>query len=192
MAILEQPVNNYDPFADRVGQTLAPAGTFVATIEDIIDELRVQRKKYQSEEIETVDLTCFLFRIQDQQGRVHRISSRRMKISGHEKSTLFGFLKSILGRAPRMGWDYLELRGHSCLVTIEHIPRRNGEGEFAGIASLSPVPAGMANGQSSLVTGGSAEGGGGKKEEAKAEGPSVEGDPSTPEGYAGTGEELPY
>lgn len=140
---LEKPVNNYDPFADRVGTRLAAPGTFVATIEDIVDEIDVERRKFQSEETEKVNLTCFLFRYEDGGGKVNRISSRRMKISGHEQSTLFGFLKSILGRAPKMGWDYLELKGHRCLITVEHLPRRDGNGEFAAVASLSPLPAGM-------------------------------------------------
>lgn len=143
MAILEKIVSNVDPFADRLGAGPAAPGTFVATIEDIVDEFQVERRKYQSEETELVDLTTFLFRYQDPQGKVHRLSSRRMKISGHEKSTLFSFLKSILGRAPRMGWDYLALRGHKCLLTVEHLPRRDGEGVFAAVASLSPLPAGM-------------------------------------------------
>ncbi|MCC5849951.1 MAG: hypothetical protein JJU29_17835 [Verrucomicrobia bacterium] len=69
-----------------------------------------------------------------------------MKISGHEKSALFGFLKSLLGRAPKMGWDYLELKGHRCLITVEHQQRRDGQGVFAAIASLSPLPQGMGGG----------------------------------------------
>ncbi|MDF3129453.1 hypothetical protein P0Y35_09635 [Kiritimatiellaeota bacterium B1221] len=144
MAIFEQPMNNYDPFADRVGQTLAPAGTFMASIEDIVDELRVQRKKYQSEELETVDMTCFLFCYKNSDGEIHRISSPRMKISGYEKSNLFGFLKSLLGRNPTYGWDYCTLKGSMCLLTVEHAPRRDGKGVFAKISELSPVPIGMA------------------------------------------------
>ncbi len=143
MAVLEKSVNNFDPFSDRVGPGLSAPGTFVATIEDIIDEMDVERLKFQSQEKERVNLTCFLFQYQDAGGKVNRISSRRMKISGHEQSTLFGFLKSILGRAPKMGWDYLELKGHRCLITVEHLPRRDGNGVFSAIASMSPLPPGM-------------------------------------------------
>jgi len=146
MAILEKVVSNYDPFADRIGVGPAAPGTYVATIEDIVDEMGVERRKFQSEETEVADLTCFLFRYQDGAGKVNRISSRRMKITGHEKSTLFGFLKSILGRAPKMGWDYLEMKGHKCLITVEHQQRRDGQGVFAAIASLSPLPAGLGGG----------------------------------------------
>ncbi|MCE9615069.1 MAG: hypothetical protein K8T26_12395 [Lentisphaerae bacterium] len=143
MAILQQPVNNSNPFADLIGDDLAPAGTFVATVIDVRDEFGVQRQKFQSLEMETVDLTTFLFGFRDAQNFEHRVSSRRMKISGNEKSTLFGFLKSLLGRAPQYGWDYAALKGQKCLLTVEHIQRRDGAGVFAGIAALSPVPQGM-------------------------------------------------
>ena len=143
MAVLEQPVNNSNPFADIIGDDLAPAGTFVATILDIKDEFGIQRQKYQSTEMETVDLTTFLLGFRDAQGEAHRVSSKRMKISGNEKSTLFGFLKSLQGHAPQYGWDYCTLKGQQCLLTVEHIQRRDGTGVFAAIATLSPVPSQM-------------------------------------------------
>ena len=142
MAVLQQPVASGNVFGEQIGEDLAPAGTFVATLIDIRDEFGVKRQKFQSTEMETVDLTTFLFGFRDAQNFEHRVSSRRMKISGNEKSTLFGFLKSLLGRAPQFGWDYMELRGHQCLLTVEHIQRRDGTGVFAAIAALSPLPAG--------------------------------------------------
>ena len=146
MAVLQQPVNNSNPFADMIGDDLAPAGTFVATILDVKDEFGIQRQKYQSTELETVDLTTFLFGFRDAQGAAHRVSSRRMRISGNEKSNLFGFLKSMLGHAPQYGWDYCTLKGQQCLLTVEHVQRRDGSGVFAAIATLSPVPAGYGGG----------------------------------------------
>jgi hypothetical protein len=147
MAVLQQPVNNSNPFGDVIGDDLAPAGTYVATVLDIKDEFGIQRQKYQSMEMETVDLTTFLFGFRDAQGTAHRVASKRMKISGNEKSTLFGFLKGMLGHAPQYGWDYCTLKGKQCLLTVEHIQRRDGSGVFAAIASLSPVPAGMGVGE---------------------------------------------
>jgi hypothetical protein len=144
MAVLQQPVVSGNVFADQIGDDLAPAGTFVATVIDIRDEFGVQRQRFQSTEIETVDLTTFLFGFRDAQGYEHRASSRRMKISGNEKASLFAFLKSLLGHAPQYGWDYMELRGKQCLLTVEHIQRRDGAGVFAAIAALSPIPAGLA------------------------------------------------
>jgi hypothetical protein len=153
MAVLQQPVNNSNPFADLIGDDLAPAGTFVATILDVKDEFGIQRQKYQSTELETVDLTTFLFGFRDAQGAAHRVSSRRMRISGNEKSNLFGFLKSMLGHAPKYGWDYCSLKGQQCLLTVEHVQRRDGSGVFAGIATLSPVPQGMGSANGQLAAG---------------------------------------
>ena len=143
MAVLQQPVNRTNPFAKEVGDKLAPAGTFIATILDIRDEFGITRQKFQSTEMEKVDLTCFLFGFRDPQGATHRVASRQMRISGNEKSALFGFLKGLLGRAPAFGWDYCTLKGTKCLLTVEHVQRRDGSGMFASIAALSPVPAGF-------------------------------------------------
>ncbi len=143
MAVLTQPVSHSNPFAAVIGDALAPAGTFVATVIDIRDEFGVTRQKFQSTEVEKVDLACFLFGFRDTQGQPHRIASRQMRISGNEKSALFGFLKSMLGRAPAYGWDYCSLKGAKCLLTVEHVQRKDGSGVFASIAALSPVPAGF-------------------------------------------------
>jgi hypothetical protein len=143
MAVLQQPISHSNPFAQQIGDALAPAGTYIATILDIKDEFGVTRQKFQSTEMEKVDLTCFLFGFRDAQGNPHRVASRQMRISGNEKSALFGFLKSLLGRAPTFGWDYCSLKGAKCLLTVEHVQRRDGSGVFAAIAALSPVPAGL-------------------------------------------------
>ena len=142
MAILKQPTRNTNPFTEQIGDDLAPAGTFVATVIDIHDEFGVQRQKFESAELEKVDLACFLFGFRDAQGQPHWVASRQMRISGNEKSALFGFLKSMLGKAPEYGQDYCTLKGAKCLLTVEHVQRRDGNGVFASIASLSPVPPG--------------------------------------------------
>lgn len=146
MAVLVQPVVGGNVFAELIGDDLAPAGTYVATVIDVRDEFGVQRQKFQSTEIETVDLTTFLFGFRDAQGYEHRVASRRMKISGNEKAALFAFLKCLLGRAPQYGWDYMAVKGAQCLLTVEHVTKRDGTGVFAAIAALSPVPAAFAQG----------------------------------------------
>ena len=143
MAVLQQPVVNGNVFAELIGDDLAPAGTYVAMVIDVRDEFGVQRQKFQSTEVETVDLTTFLFGFRDAQGYEHRVASRRMKISGNEKAALFAFLKCLLGRAPQYGWDYMAVKGAQCLLTVEHVTKRDGSGVFAAIAALSPVPAGF-------------------------------------------------
>ena len=131
MAVLQQPVVNGNVFAELIGDDLAPAGTYVATVIDIADQFGVQRQKFQSTEIEMVDLTTFLFGFRDAQGYEHRVASR------------------LLGRAPQYGWDYMSVKGAQCLLTVEHVTKRDGTGVFAAIAALSPVPAGF--GQSAPV-----------------------------------------
>lgn len=123
---------------------LAPKGTFVATCIDIKDVFGVERKKFQSEEKETVDLTAFLYGLRDKAGNPFRVASRSFKISGNEKSNLFAFLKAWLGEPPKMGWDYMEMKGKKALITVEHIQSTRNPGQvFAGIASISPVPEGF-------------------------------------------------
>lgn len=142
MAVLRQPNSHTNPFAEQLGDALPPAGTYVATVIDIRDEFGIQRQRFQSTETEKVDLTCFLFGFRDAHGHPHRIASRMMRISGNEKAALFGFLKSLLGRAPAYGWDYCSIKGQKCLLTVEHVQKRDGSGLFAAIAALSPVPEG--------------------------------------------------
>ncbi len=143
MAVLRQPKSHTNPFAELIGDALAPAGTFVATVIDVRDEFGIQRQRFQSTETEKVDLTCFLFGFRDAQGTPHRIASRMMRISGNEKAALFNFLKSLLGHAPTYGWDYCAIKGQKCLLTVEHVQKRDGSGVFAAIAALSPVPEGF-------------------------------------------------
>ena len=147
MAKLPPPPSTSNPFADQIGDGLAPTGTFVATILDIKDEFGVRRRRYESIEMEEVDLTCFLFGFRDQHGAEHRIASKRMKISGHENSALFGFLKGLLGKAPEIDWDYCDRKGSQCLITIEHVQRKDGSGVYASICSVSPLPPGYGNAQ---------------------------------------------
>ena len=143
MAVLTQPTDTSNPFIEVIGNDLAPAGTYIATVLDVRDEFGVVRTKFQSTETEKVDLTTFLFGFRDAQGQPHRVASRRMKISGNEKSALFAFLKALLGKAPEYGWDYCTLKGAKCLLTVEHVKRKDGVGVFASIAALSPVPQGL-------------------------------------------------
>ena len=148
MAILQEASSkSNNPFLELVKDDLAPAGTWVATIIDIRDQFGIVRPSFDNPQVtEIVDLTTFLFGFRDQAGQPHRIASKTMRISGNEKSTLFGFLKAALGCAPKYGWDYCEMKGRTCLVTVAHEQRHNGQGVFPSIAALCPVPAGMTGG----------------------------------------------
>lgn len=118
-----------------------PAGTFAAICVKVDDKFGVTRRKYQSEELETVNLTSFTFQFVD--GDIHQVRSRDMLISAHEKSALLKFLTQWLGGAPKMGWDYCAMEGQPALISVTHTPRTNGEGVFCNIASIMPLPKGM-------------------------------------------------
>ena len=119
---------------------LAPRGTFKARLIDIVDKFGVERRKYDNpSEMEKVNLTQFRFGYRDRAGNPWTIDTRPMKISGNEKSALFAVLKSILGEAPKMNWDYMTLKGTDVLITVDH-----NEGKtmtYAAIATISPLPA---------------------------------------------------
>lgn len=155
MAVLqEQSSKSNNPFLDQVKDDVAPSGTWVATIIDIRDQFGVVRPTFDNPQVtEVVDLTTFLFGFRDQAGQPHRIASKTMRISGNEKSNLFGFLKSALGAAPKYGWDYCEMKGKRCLITVAHEQKRNGQGVYPTIAALCPVPAGMGAGVVGAVGG---------------------------------------
>ncbi len=59
MAVLKQPTMGGSLF--ELPDELPPTGTFIATCLDVRDVFGVERRKYQSEELEVVDLTAFLF-----------------------------------------------------------------------------------------------------------------------------------
>ena len=141
MAVLKQPTSTGSLF--ELADQLPPRGTFVAKCIDVKDVFNVERKKYQSEEMERVDLTGFCFGFRTKEGAPHKIASRAFRISGNEKSGLFAFLKAWLGRAPQYGWDYCEMKGRSALITVDHQPSRTKPGAvYAVIASISPLPEG--------------------------------------------------
>ena len=144
MAILTKPTANVSRIFDLPPEPLPPKGTYVATCLEVKDVFGVERRKYESEEMEKVDLTAFLFGYRTKDGAPYKIATRSFRISGNEKSALFGFLKSWLGRAPQYGWDYAELRGTKALITVDHEITRDGNREYAVIVSISPLPESMA------------------------------------------------
>ncbi len=140
MAVPKQTVST-GPLFD-LGDRIAPCGTHSATCINVRDLFNTERKKFQSEEIETVDVTGFLFGFRTSDGQAHRVATRAFKISGSQKSGLFNFLKSWLGQAPKFGWDHRTMKGRKALIVVAHQPGRTRPGQmFAVIASISPQPA---------------------------------------------------
>lgn len=141
MAVLTKPSQGSGGLFEYE-QSSIPDSTYVAQCVDVKDVFQVERKKFQSEETELCDMTQFLFKLTDETGAVHHITSRMFKISAHEKSALFAFLKSWLNRDPALGWDYVEMKGKYALLTIGTQIANNGN-EYSRINGISPVPAAM-------------------------------------------------
>lgn len=129
---------------------LAPSGDYVATCIDIADEFSVPRRKYQSEEMEDVDVTRFLFGFKGQDGRLHKVQTFEMKISGSPKSTLYKFLTAWLGKAPDYGWDYCSLKGQGAVISVEHVVSQMGT-TYPKIARLTPAKTSLADYSAQIV-----------------------------------------
>jgi len=134
MATLQAPVENSNGF--EIGD-VAPTGDYIATCIDIADEFGVTRRKYQSEETEQIDVTRFLFGFKAPDGRLYKVQTFEMKISGSPKSALYKFLHSWLGQAPRMGWDYCELKGKGAVIKVEQVTSQMGK-VYNKIVSILP------------------------------------------------------
>lgn len=141
MAVLQKPEETAQfGLFDIDRSELPPAGTYPAVILDVRDRMGVERKKYKTEETEVVDLTAFLFGFRTKDGRAWKIDTRPMKISGHSKSALFKFLSSLLGQPPKYGWDYCELKGTKCLLSVVHAVPEGGGEVYAKVDHAAPIP----------------------------------------------------
>ena len=129
---------------------LAPSGDYVATCIDIADEFSVPRKKYQSEEMENIDVTRFLFGFKGQDGKLYKVQTFEMKISGSPKSALYKFLSSWLGKAPDYGWDYCTLKGQGAVISIEHVVSQMGT-TYPKIARITPAKTSLADYTSQVI-----------------------------------------
>lgn len=129
---------------------LAPSGDYVVTCLDVADEFSVPRRKYQSEEMENIDVTRFLFGFKAQNGKLYKVQTFEMKISGSPKSTLYKFLSAWLGKAPEYGWDYCSLVGQGAVVSIEHVVSQLGT-TYPKIARIQPAKTSLADYTSQIV-----------------------------------------
>ncbi len=129
---------------------LAPSGDYVATCIDIADEFSVPRKKYQSEEMEDIDVTRFLFGLKAQDGRLYKVQTFEMKISGSPKSSLYKFLTAWLGKAPEYGWDYCTLKGQGAVISVEHVVSQMGT-TYPKIARITPAKTSLADYSAQII-----------------------------------------
>jgi hypothetical protein len=132
MAVLTPPPST-GPFGEL---PIAPTGTFNAKCIEIDDQFGVERKKYQSEEMQKLDVTRFLFGFRDAQGQPHKVATKEMRITGHENSSLYKFLMGWLGTPPKMGWDFCEMKGQDAMITVG----LSENGNYNTIINISPMP----------------------------------------------------
>ena len=115
-----------------------PAGTYLAVCVDVLDLYGVDRKKYESEEMEKVDVTRFVFGVKTKSGQLHKIATREMKITSGPKANLTKFLKAWTGENPKPGMDTEELKGKGAQITVTAEEARNGK-TYNNITGISPV-----------------------------------------------------
>lgn len=114
-----------------------PKGTYLAVCLDVVDQYNVERRKYQSEETEVVNLTRFIFGVKTKDGKAFKIASKPMKISGHENSALYAFLSDWTGEPPKAGFDTATLKGKGAQITVT-INERDSK-TYHDIGTVSPV-----------------------------------------------------
>lgn len=120
-----------------------PKGTFLAVCLGSDEEYGVTRKKFESEETEVVDLISFYFGYKLKTGEPFVIRSKRMKISGHEKSALFQFVAGWLGEKPPVNFDTKGLHGKPAQITVAHEVALTTNKTYANLKSASPVMEGL-------------------------------------------------
>ena len=143
MAVLQAPKST-GGIGPRITE-LAPKGTYLATILDIVDKFGVERPKYDNPtEIEKLDITTFVFGFKAKDGKQYLVKTgdspiTAMRISNGEKAKLRGFLTQLTGETPKDGWDYCELKGSGAQITVAHKESKKTGNPYAVVASVAPV-----------------------------------------------------
>ena len=143
MAVLQAPKSTAG-IGPRITE-LAPKGTYLATILDIVDKFGVERPKYDNPaEIEKVDITTFVFGFKAKDGKLYLVKTgdspiTAMRISNSEKAKLRAFLTQLTGEVPKDGWDYCELKGSGAQITVGHKESKKTGNPYAVVASVAPV-----------------------------------------------------
>lgn len=143
MAVLQAPKSTAG-IGPRITE-LAPKGTYLATILDIVDKFGVERPKYDNPtEIEKIDITTFVFGFKAKDGKLYLVKTgdspiTAMRISNGEKAKLRAFLTQLTGEAPKDGWDYCELKGSGAQITVGHKESKKTGNPYAVVSSVAPV-----------------------------------------------------
>ena len=120
-------------------QTPAPQGTFLARIVDIDSKEDFQRKKYESEQMETIPAVRILVGLKDGDS-LYLVQSNVLKASGSPKSNFYKMIRDIRGEFPPT-FDVNELRGVPVSVTVQQQTSMKGT-VYGKITNIGPVPGG--------------------------------------------------
>ncbi len=117
--------------------TPCPSGTFLARCVDVDTNEKFQRKKYQSEEMETIPAVRFLFALKDGD-KPYLVQTNVYKASGSPKSNFYKAVVAWRGEFPTT-FDPNCLKGEEVSLTVEQ--RTSGRGTVYGaITNISAVP----------------------------------------------------
>ena len=117
--------------------TPCPSGTFLARCVDVDTNEKFKRKKYQSEEIETIPAVRFLFALKDGDNKF-LVQTNVYKASGSPKSNFYKAVVAWRGEFPTT-FDPNTLKGEEVSLTVEQ--RTSGRGTVYGaITNISAVP----------------------------------------------------
>ena len=136
MAIL-QAIQSGGDYRSYKLETLAPKGNYAATCVDCLESMGVERTKWQSEEMETVDLLRYLFIVDTKEGPFF-VQTNEMKISAYKEAALAKFIQSWTGDLPGPGFDTMNMIGEGCTIGINH--KTSGRGTtYPIITSIGPL-----------------------------------------------------
>ena len=141
MAVLKES-SNAAGNSRILSEATVPKGSYIAVCLDVEDQFGVERFKFGSDtEKELIDTTTFYFGLKKGSDN-YVIRSKPFKLSLHEKSALFQFLKQWNNETPKPGFDTVSMTGHPAQITVEHSMSNKGR-IYANISSISPIMEGL-------------------------------------------------
>ena len=115
-------------------------GTYPATLADCIYEEGIERRKFESDEMEECNLAIFLFAYLDDDDEVVFAQTFSYKVSTSEKSSFIKFLSNMRGKTPPLDgtYDWHTEMGRKVNLTIESKTSKKGTvyGAVTGVAPL--------------------------------------------------------
>jgi hypothetical protein len=126
---------------DLVNASPLPAGSHHATVHRVIDQIGVERKKFQSEETEIVNLCTLVFASTGRDGVERYAATRAMRISSSPKASLFEIIQSLTGEVPQVGGDTQALLGLPAIIKVVSEKGNNGKTYLSVKSAVQPPEA---------------------------------------------------